>query len=91
MPALRDTVSEETLFLLDFIIQKCFGGEIPDDMIMFAELVADWSIRQIPRETWEAIGSQQEIVRHNFSIQFLLAAESWRIAHETSVAAPWTN
>lgn len=91
MPRLRDRVSEETLFLLDFVITKCFNGQMPDNQVEFAELIADWCIKQVPPSTWQAIDScEQEIVKHHFALEFLAATESWRIAHQTPVPA-WAN
>jgi len=91
MPALHDRVSEHTLFLLDCIIQKCFGGKMPDDQVGFAELVASWCVKQIPTETWQGIAGEQDIVKHHFALEFLAATETWRIAHEASEAVRWTN
>ncbi|HLZ52112.1 MAG TPA: helix-turn-helix domain-containing protein [Candidatus Acidoferrum sp.] len=75
MPNVDGRESEETLFLLDLIVRKCCRGKLPDDHVGFAELVAQWCIQQIPRQTWDALGAEQKIVEHNFAIEFLTAAE----------------
>ncbi len=67
------------LFLVDLVVRTSFNGQVPDDFVGFAEVLAEKWLEQVPREIWNSLNaSDQNFMRHSLAIEFLHATNTVR-------------
>jgi hypothetical protein len=72
--------SEETLFIIDFIVRRHFGGVVPENNFAFADSCVELFLKQIPKETWDALDPQdQHLAEHSVAIDVLNAVQRLRV------------